>query len=177
MVPVTACTDLLRPGGYGRLRQYLVNLELKMKSLGAKTIEEFIIKSNQAGVTDVDLNNSSTQNLFNEAVVTNTSSLLEKSIINPRYHFISNNKPPRKVGSHLFLWDCLNCDKCIPVCPNDANFFFETEAVEIPFSNIEINKGQWKEVSGEVFSVKKTQQIGNFADACNECGNCDVFCP
>ena len=25
--------------------------------------------------------------------------------------------------------------------------------------------------------IKERHQIGNYADACNECGNCDVFCP
>jgi hypothetical protein len=32
------------------------------------------------------------------------------------------------------------------------------------------------EPSGE-FSLRETVQIANFADACNECGNCDIFCP
>ena len=27
--PVTVCTDLLKPGGYARLQQYLVNLEAR----------------------------------------------------------------------------------------------------------------------------------------------------
>ena len=26
---------------------------------------------------------------------------------------------PRKIGSHLKLFDCVSCDKCVPVCPND----------------------------------------------------------
>ncbi|MBM4167516.1 MAG: glutamate synthase, partial [Ignavibacteria bacterium] len=93
------------------------------------------------------------------------------------YHFSSNYKPPRKIGSHLVLFDCISCDKCIPVCPNDANFYFETEPVEIQFNNIEIANGSWKEIGGGNFSVKDKHQIANFADACNECGNCDVFCP
>jgi putative selenate reductase len=32
-------------------------------------------------------------------------------------------------------------------------------------------------VAGGLWTVKKPQQWANFADACNECGNCDVFCP
>ena len=36
----------------------------------------------------------------------------------------ANSKPPRKIGRHLKLLDCLTCDKCVPVCPNDANFTF-----------------------------------------------------
>ena len=30
---------------------------------------------------------------------------------------------------------------------------------------------------GGVFQVAKTHQLANYADACNDCGNCDVFCP
>lgn len=29
----------------------------------------------------------------------------------------------------------------------------------------------------EEFKLKKEHQIGNFAQFCNECGNCDTFCP
>ena len=33
------------------------------------------------------------------------------------------------------------------------------------------------EVEGGTFVVKKVHQIANFQDFCNECGNCDTFCP
>jgi putative selenate reductase len=42
MVPVTSCTDLLRPGGYARLPRYLANLERSMRAVGARSIPEFI---------------------------------------------------------------------------------------------------------------------------------------
>ena len=48
LVPVTVCTDLLRPGGYGRLPRYFDNLEDRMRAAGARTIPEFILRS--AGV-------------------------------------------------------------------------------------------------------------------------------
>ncbi len=140
LVPVTTCTDLLRPRGYARLPQYLQNLELKMKATGSKNIEEFIIKSNKS-------RDGKDTAVFADAVKSNTSELLKRSIENPRYHYDHNKKGPRKIGSHLFFWDCLDCDKCLPVCPNDN------------------------------FTIEKAEQIANFADACNDCGNCDVFCP
>jgi putative selenate reductase len=32
--------------------------------------------------------------------------------------------------------------------------------------------------AGETFELKQgAHQLANFADACNDCGNCDVFCP
>jgi len=38
--PVTAVSDLLKPGGYARFLQYLENLERDMEKLGAKSLEE-----------------------------------------------------------------------------------------------------------------------------------------
>lgn len=40
--PVTVCTDLLKPGGYARLQEYLANLELAMDERGATSLEEFV---------------------------------------------------------------------------------------------------------------------------------------
>ena len=36
LAPVTVCTDLLKPGGYGRLPKYLENLEERMRALGVR---------------------------------------------------------------------------------------------------------------------------------------------
>jgi len=38
--PVTVASDLLQPGGYARLRQYLENLEVAMRQRGATSLEE-----------------------------------------------------------------------------------------------------------------------------------------
>jgi putative selenate reductase len=38
--PVTVASDLLQPGGYSRLRQYLENLETEMRQRGAASLEE-----------------------------------------------------------------------------------------------------------------------------------------
>jgi len=40
--PITVCTDLLKPGGYARLQQYLVNLEGAMAQAGADNLEAFV---------------------------------------------------------------------------------------------------------------------------------------
>ena len=49
--PVTTCTDVLKPGGYGRLKQYLDNIHTEFSSVGAKNIAEYII--NLGGQSDV----------------------------------------------------------------------------------------------------------------------------
>jgi len=175
LVPVTTCTDLLRPGGYGRLQQYLVSLEKKMKQTGAASINEFVVKSAPLGIESdrgkSEINNS------HSAILFNISELLRRTLDDPRYHAERNRTRPRKIGSHLHLWDCINCDKCIPVCPNDANFVFEVEPIETQYKNIQIGSSGWSVASTGQFVVKESHQIATFADACNDCGNCDVFCP
>jgi putative selenate reductase len=65
------------------------------------------------------------------------------------------------------------------VCPNDANFSYHTGELRITYRDIEIRPdGSIGPIGDErVFSLEKTDQIANFADYCNHCGNCDTFCP
>ena len=58
------------------------------------------------------------------ARVLNSAAYAERVLSDPRYSAAENATPPKKIGSALVLFDCLTCDKCIPVCPNDANFSF-----------------------------------------------------
>lgn len=63
---------------------------------------------------------------------------------------------------------CLLCDElcniCVTVCPNLANQHYETE----PFS-IDLNQGK--------FEIRQKVQTYNIGEFCNECGNCQTFCP
>jgi putative selenate reductase len=95
----------------------------------------------------------------------------------PRYGWERNRGLPRKIGTKLWLYDCINCDKCVPVCPNNANFAYETSPLRIEYDNFELQPGLIRRVPGGVLRVMKARQFANYADACNECGNCDVFCP
>jgi putative selenate reductase len=89
--PVTVCTDLLRPGGYGRFHKYVEGLEARMRSAGAASVGDFVLAAEGNGA---------------EAV----------------------RRGPR-------------------VIPRG------------------------------VFRVGRSTQWATFHDFCNECGNCDVFCP
>ena len=40
-LPVTVCSDLLKPGGYGKFRQYIEEIERAMGEAGAGSLEEF----------------------------------------------------------------------------------------------------------------------------------------
>lgn len=212
--PITTCTDLLRPGGYGRLPHYLQKLESKMKELGVNTIGDFILRSegnvekaiqsvvansNGLFVSDPSAQASISQlkqvssgafsaaaekilpKIFDEVVseagLLNTTAIVERTTRDERYHAKNNRSTPRKIGSKLYLFDCINCDKCVPVCPNDANFVYETEPCSLDYVNYRLTRESLKVEPGGHFDVKKSHQLATFQDFCNECGNCDVFCP
>jgi len=168
-VPVTTCTDLLHPGGYARLIRYLENLGEKMRAVGAANIPDFVLNyRGQAQAAGGDVH---------AAGLLNTPILVAEATANPRYRWERNRGAPRKIGSKLWLYDCINCDKCVPDCPNDANFVYETSPVTMEYDNFELLPGGARSVPGGILRIVKAHQLANYADACNECGNCDIFCP
>jgi len=169
-VPVTTCTDLLRPGGYARLIRYLEKLGAEMQRLGVSNIADFVLNyRSQAVAAAGDVHT---------AGLLNTDILVAEATANPRYGWERNQGVPRKIGSKLWLYDCINCDKCVPVCPNDANFAYETRPETIAYDNFELLPGgSVRRIPGGVLRVIKAHQLANYADACNDCGNCDIFCP
>ncbi len=90
----------------------------------------------------------------------NGRDIVPSLVDNPRYHASANSKPPRQIDSVLALYDCINCDLCIQACPNDAIFSYEADPVE---------------VNG--FSIQESHQLAVFEGACNECSNCEMYCP
>ncbi|MFZ5475247.1 MAG: glutamate synthase [Myxococcota bacterium] len=89
----------------------------------------------------------------------------------PRYR---DGAGPKKVGSRLALLDCLTCDKCVPVCPNAAIFVFDLPDLD----GGRVCWGERVEVTtGPPVKVTRRHQIAILADACNQCGQCDVICP
>jgi putative selenate reductase len=95
-----------------------------------------------------------------------------------RYHDAQNRKPPRQVDSVLDLYDCLNCDLCVAVCPNDAIFVYETEPASRDTEQISAGPAEGlARTAGEGFRIETDHQIAVFADVCNECSNCETYCP
>lgn len=107
----------------------------------------------------------------------NTPDLCEKTQNESRYTFSQTNKHQKRVGTTLDLFDCVSCDKCVPVCPNDANFIYEVKPLEASYRVIEWTENGSREKESGIYKVKKAHQIANFADFCNECGDCDTYCP
>ena len=204
LTPITSCSDLLKAGGYSRATTYFRELDSRMDRLGVNTIPDYIIKAygnaeqalSECGKNAEDSKIDSCRKALEEgtslleaagedlygrwlsqAKLLNTQTYAENATLDQRYALVKNSKPPTKVGSMLELFDCLTCDKCIPVCPNDANFMLSIPPEQVPVKTLNFEDGSWSvEESGKLVLEKK-HQIANFADFCNECGNCDIFCP
>ncbi len=89
---VTSVTDLLKPGGYSRMLQYLENLEAAMKADGAATLEEFA--SDKMAVLE---------------------RLATESLADPRYKKSYHPDPAPKVASGLDWFDCVEAP-CMEPC-------------------------------------------------------------
>ena len=204
LVPVTVCSDLLKPGGYGRARGYFDELLLRMDEVGAGCIGDYVIRAYGLGGDALDrlalapgdprrlaceralaggsdLGRAASRQLHerwvSEARLLNTDLYVPAATQDPRYKRDANSKLPRKIGRRLVLFDCITCDKCIPVCPNDAIFRFVLAPVTIPIVKLRREGEGWaRRTEGEIL-VEQKHQIASFADFCNDCGNCDVFCP
>ena len=204
LTPITSCSDLLKAGGYSRATTYFRELDSRMDRLGVNTIPDYIIKAygnaeqalSECGKNAEDskidecrkaleegtsLLEAAGEDLYgrwlSQCKLLNTQTYAENATLDQRYALVKNSKPPTKVGSMLELFDCLTCDKCIPVCPNDANFMLSIPPEQVPVKTLTFEDGSWSvEESGKLVLDKK-HQIANFADFCNECGNCDIFCP
>ncbi|MBI4819827.1 MAG: glutamate synthase [Deltaproteobacteria bacterium] len=201
LVPVTVCSDLLKPGGYGRTKSYFKDLARRMDAAGANTIDDFVIRAfghapaalaRAAGLdastaealaklppgrlADLLHPNVSTR-WVSEARLLNTQTYLDRIVRDPAYSKSRNAKVPKKIGRKLVLFDCLTCDKCIPVCPNDANFAFTLPIQEVPITKLVPTEQGFVAEGCGTHAIKEKHQLANFADFCNECGNCDIFCP
>jgi putative selenate reductase len=199
--PVSVCSDLLKVGGYGRAQRYFSDLTARMEALNAVDIDSFVLKAyGQAAPTLASLDlpvERATQcraalatggdlataagDAFDAWVsaarLKNTEIYAARVMADQRYRAAENSLPPKKIGSHLVLFDCLTCDKCIPLCPNNANFSLSVAPTILPIQHLRQTGGDWTlETTGEI-ALDKPRQIATFADACNECGNCDVMCP
>ncbi len=145
---------------------YLDNLKKEAREQNAGNINEFILARAGSSADSVE-----------ESALRNSARAAKLAVSNPAYSFQKNKVVPKKINSHLTRFDCLSCDICIPVCPNAANFSFTTGKTEEALFDYKIQNGRLQKVSAGRFILQKETQIGNIAEFCNECGNCDTFCP
>ena len=146
--PATVCSDLLKPGGYGRLNPML-------KALTTAVADE--------GVTDLASFRHARQTAALAAGQTSVSGQYVAALRGDGkepYTFDANQKMPREVENDLEMFGCVSCNFCITVCPNDA-FFSIPSLVDTGLESMDDSR----------------QQYLLFSELCNECGNCMTFCP
>ena len=76
---------------------------------------------------------------------------------------------------------CLSCDEvcnvCVSVCPNFANYGYQTEPLAFMLKKITKKDDKITLEDDKIFQIQQRFQIMNIGDFCNECGNCNTFCP
>lgn len=77
---------------------------------------------------------------------------------------------------------CLQCDEicniCTTVCPNFANYSYEIQPLSYYLQKaIKNTNGEIELINEGFFEITQKHQILNIANFCNECGNCNTFCP
>jgi putative selenate reductase len=114
--PATICSDLLKPGGYGRLAPMLSALTTELRDGGHRDLASF----RAARQAEAEAAGHPTACAHHVAHIRTDG-------IGP-YHRSGNDKRPRSVDNDLAMFGCVACNFCITVCPNDA--FFSIKSLE-----------------------------------------------
>ncbi len=101
LTPMTVCTDLLKPGGYGRIKPMLEGLHRALEEGGCSDLGAWRARSGA------------------EAVPRYVESLHHLAD-SEHYTREGTSKLPRSVDNVLERWGCVACNFCVTVCPNDA---------------------------------------------------------
>ncbi len=113
--PVTVCSDLLRPGGYGRLAAMLRRLGDEMEADGCPDLPTWRVHradaARAAGRRDA---------------LAAYAATLRDTGPDSRYGAGSVRRPLRHVDADLALFDCVSCNLCVTTCPNDAMLHLRT---------------------------------------------------
>lgn len=147
LAPVTVCTDLLHPGGYGRLGGMLRSLQRQLRAAGLATLNEWVALRHAAARAAG----------HRDAAAAHAASLTSPAGAAP-YRRENVQTGRRARDARLALWDCSACNLCESVCPNGAMLSLPSPAE-----------------SAEGFAAK--HQLVCLAELCNACGNCETFCP
>jgi len=102
--PVTVCSDILKPGGYGRLSQYLAELGQACKDAGASTPEEFIL-----------CRGGEAQEVAH-AAESNLQTYAQSVLTNEAYQKVRFPYDTIKTSRQLNVFDCIEAP-CMTTCP------------------------------------------------------------
>ena len=147
LAPVTICTNLLKPGGYGHLSTMLGTLAKELHASGYTDVPGWIEHTEYSAEAEG----------YRDAVEAYADRLTRPDEVRA-YTRVGTTKRLREVDRALEVWDCVSCNLCVTVCPNDAMVHLRT-----PESLQDDLTERWQYVC--------------LAELCNDCGNCVTFCP
>jgi putative selenate reductase len=147
LAPVTFCSDLLKPGGYGRLAPMLRELQRRLRESGCSDLASWRERARSAARAAGR----------RDAVAAYAARL--RTVPGGRPYARETQHPPaRRLPVRLQLFDCCSCHLCVTVCPNDAML-----RLPRPPALAERLDRKWQYLC--------------LAELCNACGNCETFCP
>jgi putative selenate reductase len=99
-----------------------------------------------------------------------------------RRNFRLVSKPLNRSAVREEASRCLYCDEicniCTTVCPNFANYSYEITPFRYNLKKaVNTGDGTVQIHNDRIFEIRQKYQILNIANFCNECGNCNTFCP
>jgi putative selenate reductase len=102
--PVTICSDILKPGGYGRISQYLEEIKRSFEQVDTRSIHEFIV-AQATGKGGVEPDGYENLERYADAVIE------DKMYLKSTFPFV-NIKTDRDLTS----FDCIEAP-CVTTCP------------------------------------------------------------
>ena len=114
--PTTICSDLLKPGGYGRIAPMLRSFTKEIAESGHSDLPAWKA-ARQADAVAAGFTNSAARHVAEI-----------RGVGIDAYNFAGNSKLPRAVDHDLEMFGCVACNFCVTVCPNDA--FFNIKSLE-----------------------------------------------
>ncbi len=99
---ITLCSDLLKPGGYGRLQQYYEEIEKYVQHQDIKTRTDFISKN-------------ATEEALKEQAIRNLSEYAAKTLLSDNYKRKYRHEFSIKTKRELSTFDCISAP-CVDTC-------------------------------------------------------------
>jgi putative selenate reductase len=114
--PVTVCSDILKPGGYTRIAQYLENISTAFESANALSVSDFIRQRAKKDGSE------------NELILHNLKQYAEKVEEKAEYHKKSFPWSSIKTSRKLTAFDCIHapCSETCPAGQEVASYMYYT---------------------------------------------------
>lgn len=120
LTPVTVCSDLLKPGGYGRLGQYLEELQNAMREQGAVNTEQYILhRAEMKEPDETAVHRATLKNLERYAARVSEERVYHKGFFPERS--IKSKRP-------LYSFDCIEapCSQACATCQDVSGYMHHT---------------------------------------------------